>query len=94
MIKGYVTAADVAGKLRISVKTLNGWIARWSSAGTIDPPPTFQDGLREVRYFPPDYIEKLESLRKSHSVRVGALETKSPSLSRVSDVSQSKETAE
>jgi transposase len=90
MIKGYSTAADVARQLQISIKTLNGWISRWTKAGQLPEPPAFQDGLRQVRHFPPEYVEKLEALRRAHREKAPKLTAETP---RVSAATPPEETA-
>jgi hypothetical protein len=52
--KRHPTIADASGKLKVSVKTINQWIER----AIIDHPPTITQGLRLIRTFPPEYIEK------------------------------------
>lgn len=72
MIKGYPTAAVAAKRLKISAKTLNNWVARWATEGLIEEPPTFDYGLRVIRYFPPEYMAKLAQLRRRNSGKKSA----------------------
>ena len=54
MIYENPTIVDAVKELKVSAKTISNYIEK----GIIDEPPTIEFGLRTIRTFPPDYIEK------------------------------------
>jgi hypothetical protein len=62
-------------------------------AGQLPEPPTFQDGLRQVRHFPPEYVEKLEALRRAHPEKPPKLTAEKADPPRVSVATPPEETA-
>lgn len=60
ILKGqsYFTIVDAAGTLGVSAKTIRGYIDK----GIIPEPPNISYGIREIKHFPPEYMERAKEL--------------------------------
>jgi DNA-binding transcriptional MerR regulator len=61
--KAYNTMVDIAHALGVSAKTVRGYIEK----GIISAPPEVNYGLRVIKYFPEDYLEKARRDIKNYS---------------------------
>jgi predicted site-specific integrase-resolvase len=52
--KQFKTIAEAAKEFGVSAKTVREWIHK----GIIDEPPTIEQGIRTIAYFPNDYLSK------------------------------------
>ena len=62
----YQTTVDAARKLGVSSKTVRDYIKR----GIIPEPPEVRQGLRLIKYFPDEYLEKARNEIENHSRRL------------------------
>ncbi|MCD6487342.1 MAG: helix-turn-helix domain-containing protein [Syntrophobacterales bacterium] len=67
IIKGktYYTTTDAAKTLGVSAKTIRSYISR----GIIPRPPEVRYGLRLLKHFPLDYMEKAKKLLEDYRCR-------------------------
>ena len=67
IIKGktYYTTADAAKAFGVSSKTVRSYISR----GIIPQPPEIRYGLRILKHFPLDYVEKAKKLLEDYSCK-------------------------
>jgi len=60
IVKGetYFTIVDAAKKLGVSTKTIRGYIEK----GIIPAPPIIRYGVRAIKHFPPEYMNRAKEL--------------------------------
>jgi DNA-binding transcriptional MerR regulator len=59
----YCTITDAAEKFGVSAKTVRSYIAK----GIIPDPPTVNYGVRTIRHFPPEYVERAKDILKKYA---------------------------
>ena len=68
IIKGetYFTIIDAAQTLGVSTKTIRGYIEK----GIIPAPPIIRYGVRAIKHFPPDYMNRAKELLDNYQVAI------------------------
>ena len=66
IVKGetYFTIIDAAQMLGVSTKTIRGYIEK----GIIPAPPIIRYGVRAVKHFPPDYMNRAKELLDNYQI--------------------------
>ena len=66
IVKGeaYSTIIDAAKTLGVSTKTVRGYIEK----GIIPAPPIIRYGVRAIKHFPPEYMNRAKELLDNYQV--------------------------
>ncbi len=66
IVKGeaYFTIIDAAKTLGVSTKTVRGYIEK----GIIPAPPIIRYGVRAIKHFPPEYMNRAKELLDNYQV--------------------------
>jgi predicted site-specific integrase-resolvase len=66
IVKGetYFTIVDATKTLGVSAKTIRGYIEK----GIIPSPPVIRYGVRAIKHFPPEYMNRAKALLDNYQV--------------------------